>query len=643
MTDGTTDLDSNPPPPSRTTFGLPAIVFSAATGVGSLVLLMASLDWIGAADAPGGGPGAAWWLVVGALVATSFAAGLSLWAAFRRVRELEAALARCADAAARMPTDPGMRLPIDVVADLQPMVRSLNHVAELRQTAGTMIAERDAHLDGLRSLGGLAYWQQGPDLRYERIERAAGPGQERYAGLLGTRRWDEARPVDASSWDEHRARLQRCETFDRLLSIRRDADGTYWVLEESGAPRYGTDGLMLGYHGVMRIADATLAHRDRERLALAALRASSEATLLVEADPARNHWRAFWANVAARALFERSESEIGQCEAEELLKGTAPAVLDRLALALAESRPMRGEGVAVDRYGHAHPVALRLEPLRGSGSVHPRAALVLDRMVPQLTSLRERIERLDQLRRGEGRRHEEMRAAASELESFSYTVSHDLRAPLRVVDGFARILLEDYGPTLEAPARDHMNRILSATARMNAMIEALLRLSRLSAQPLLVEPVDLSRLAQQVIDDLRSQDPGRAVNMVIAPGLTTRGDRALLRVVLENLIGNAWKFSARKQVAEIGFSAYPDGAGRTAYCVSDNGAGFDMRFSDRLFGVFQRLHSTSEYPGTGIGLATVQRVVRRHRGHVWAESEPGAGSRFWFTLWDEAESGANTE
>jgi signal transduction histidine kinase len=221
--------------------------------------------------------------------------------------------------------------------------------------------------------------------------------------------------------------------------------------------------------------------------------------------------------------------------------------------------------------------------------------------------------------------------AATAHESFGYTVSHDLRAPIRVVEGFARILKEDYGHQLDRIGNDHVDRVLGAAARMNNMIDALLALSQLSSRPLSCQPVDLSQLAGYVVADLRRQSPEREIAVDIERGLQTRGDPTLLRIVLENLLGNAWKYTAKRRVAQIRFER-GQRDGRPCFSVRDNGAGFDMRFADRLFGVFQRLHSASDFAGTGVGLASVRRIVDRHGGEVWAESVVDRGSSFHFTL-----------
>jgi signal transduction histidine kinase len=220
---------------------------------------------------------------------------------------------------------------------------------------------------------------------------------------------------------------------------------------------------------------------------------------------------------------------------------------------------------------------------------------------------------------------------ASEQVAFAYTISHDLRAPLRVIEGFGKILREDYGPQLDRVGNDHVDRIMGAASRMHGMIDALLSLSQLSVRPLARQAVDLSQMAGSILEDLCRGEPGRAVSLHVAPELIVEGDPALLRIALENLLGNAWKYSANCECAQIRFEMRQE-PGRRVFVVSDQGAGFDMRFADRLFGAFQRLHSASEFPGTGVGLASVRRIVRRHGGEVWAEGAVGLGARFYFTL-----------
>ncbi|HEY6321528.1 MAG TPA: CHASE3 domain-containing protein [Thermoanaerobaculia bacterium] len=226
-------------------------------------------------------------------------------------------------------------------------------------------------------------------------------------------------------------------------------------------------------------------------------------------------------------------------------------------------------------------------------------------------------------------------AANAELESFSYSVSHDLRAPLRAIDGFSHALLEDAGERLTRDDQALLARVRAAAQRMAQLIDDLLRLARISRLPLVVREVDLSALAEAIAGELRARDPDRPARCEIEPGVHARGDERLLRIVLENLLGNAWKFTRHQPEPRIAFGS-ENGGPEGVYFVRDNGAGFDMAFADKLFGPFQRLHSEREFEGTGIGLATVARVVHIHGGQIWAESELGRGAVFRFTLGGDA-------
>jgi PAS domain S-box-containing protein len=225
----------------------------------------------------------------------------------------------------------------------------------------------------------------------------------------------------------------------------------------------------------------------------------------------------------------------------------------------------------------------------------------------------------------------ELEDANRELESFAYSVSHDLRQPLRALDGFSQILLDDYGTRLDDEGRSLLERIRAADVRMTALIDGLLELSRLNRGELSRERLDLSEMAHHAAERLAEAEPGRSVDLAIADGLVAHADRRLVRALLANLLGNAWKFTAKHETAHIEVGA-DDVDGERAFYVRDDGAGFDMAYADALFGAFQRLHSTGEFDGLGIGLATVQRIVRRHGGRVWAEGEVEKGATFHFTL-----------
>ncbi len=228
-------------------------------------------------------------------------------------------------------------------------------------------------------------------------------------------------------------------------------------------------------------------------------------------------------------------------------------------------------------------------------------------------------------------RTKELQASIRELESFSYSVSHDLRSPLRGINGFSSLLLQDYGERLDEQGREYLRRICSATLRMSELIDGMIDLAQLTREPIHLTEINLSRVAELVAKELHSAEPDRKVAFTASPDVRVRGDERLLRVVLHNLLSNAWKFTARKEVAHVEFGVRQTG-NSTVYFVSDDGAGFDMRYADKLFGAFQRLHGVKDFAGTGIGLATVHRIVQRHGGLVWAEGEIDKGATFFFTL-----------
>jgi light-regulated signal transduction histidine kinase (bacteriophytochrome) len=248
------------------------------------------------------------------------------------------------------------------------------------------------------------------------------------------------------------------------------------------------------------------------------------------------------------------------------------------------------------------------------------------RAVEEIQRLNAQLEERVRLRTGQ------LEEANREMEAFCYSVSHDLRAPLRALDGFARILLEDAGHILDDADKDKLGRIIAASGRMACLMDDLLKLSRIGRVRMRLADADLGAIAAEIIGRLRRGEPDRGVAVRIMDGLGARADIGLMRIALESLIGNAWKYTAKNELAEIEFGKREEN-GRTVYFVRDNGAGFDMRYAAKLFSAFQRVHSPSEFEGNGIGLAIAQRIVHRHGGRIWAEAEPGAGATFSFTLW----------
>lgn len=225
----------------------------------------------------------------------------------------------------------------------------------------------------------------------------------------------------------------------------------------------------------------------------------------------------------------------------------------------------------------------------------------------------------------------ELAVINKELEAFSYSVSHDLRSPLTGIDGFSQLLLNEYADKLDEQGKGYLQRVRSAVQRMGQLIDDILSLSRIRRSEMVFKAVDLSSLAETIAEELKNNQPERQVEFIIAKNLIVNGDTRLFRVMLENLLGNAWKFTGNKPSARIEFGVKQEGD-KPVFFIRDNGAGFDMTYSERIFDAFQRLHGTSEFPGTGIGLATVQRIVQRHGGQIWAEGEVEKGATFYFTL-----------
>lgn len=340
--------------------------------------------------------------------------------------------------------------------------------------------------------------------------------------------------------------------------------------------------------------------------------------------------RMLLANVQAHRLFGYSPGTLVGQSVDVLLPEALRAVhAGHRAGYMASPRP-RPMGAGLDliglrRDGSEFAVEISLSPIHTG--THPLVMAAIRDI-----SDRKRAEaQIKGLNEDLARRVAELAAVNRELETFSYSVSHDLRAPLRALDGFSQALVEDLGDALPPEAHDHVRRIRAAAVRMGRLIDDLLALAGVTRREMHRETVDLTALARTVTERLRRAESERAVDVVIAEGLRASGDSHLLQVALQNLLGNAWKFTGKQGYARIELGASPEGS-ETVFHVRDNGVGFDMAYADKLFGAFQRLHAAQEFAGTGIGLATVQRVVLRHGGRIWAHAEPDVGATFYFTL-----------
>jgi PAS domain S-box-containing protein len=319
------------------------------------------------------------------------------------------------------------------------------------------------------------------------------------------------------------------------------------------------------------------------------------------------------------------EQVIGNVDADVLAPRVAQVLVpnDRQVVAQQVARELE-EAVPTEDGVHTY-ISLKVPLLDAAGVVYGLCSVATD-----ITERKRADEALQEAKKA-------AEEANRELEAFSYSVAHDLRAPLRGIDGFSQALIEDYSDKLDDEGRHYLGRVRESAQHMAELIEGLLGLARLSRSEMQWEAVDLSNLARASIERLRASDPDRSVECVIEDGLVQEGDARLLAAVLENLLANAWKFTRQESNPRIEFGRVDDAGG--PFVVRDNGAGFDMDYASKLFGVFQRLHAASEFEGTGIGLATVQRIVRRHGGRIWAEGEVGQGATFYFTL-QEAKEGS---
>lgn len=301
----------------------------------------------------------------------------------------------------------------------------------------------------------------------------------------------------------------------------------------------------------------------------------------------------------------------------------------------------QGQSVTVDDFALLRKDGTPIWTRISAGPLHDEAGTYIGSlaMVADISHRRAAEEQMRQLNADLERRIAERTAQLEfsnrELESFAYSVAHDLRAPLRSISNFTVALTEDCADKLDATGLDYLQRIRAASKRMAELIDGILALSRVNRTEFVETDVNLSALAHTIAEQLQRWRPERTLRFHIQDGLVDRGDSQLLRLVLENLLGNAWKFTRECPVAEISFGTLPaEGSQRRVYFVQDNGAGFDMEYQQKLFGVFQRLHTQQEFEGTGVGLATVQRIVRRHGGRIWGEGRVGQGATFYFTLHD---------
>jgi PAS domain S-box-containing protein len=338
----------------------------------------------------------------------------------------------------------------------------------------------------------------------------------------------------------------------------------------------------------------------------------------------------FWNSGSEQMYGWSSEEAVGKI-AHSLLHTEFPRPLEEIKARLFAYGHWEGELIHTRRDGERILVASHWV-LHKNEDDEPKAILEINNDITERKQAEEEVRRLnEELEQRVAERTAQLQAANKELEAFSYSVSHDLRAPLRHINGFSQALLEDYTDKLDEVGKSYLQEVRGASQEMAQLIDDVLQLARVTRSEMRREVVNLSELAQSVLAELQKRDAARALAVNVEEGLSARGDKRLLRIVLDNLLGNAWKFTSKQERPEIAFG-HEQKNGETVYFVRDNGAGFDMVFADKLFGAFQRLHSAGEFEGTGVGLATVQRIVNRHGGRVWGEGAVGEGATFYFTL-----------
>ncbi|HEX8844894.1 MAG TPA: PAS domain S-box protein [Pyrinomonadaceae bacterium] len=340
----------------------------------------------------------------------------------------------------------------------------------------------------------------------------------------------------------------------------------------------------------------------------------------------------FW-NRGSEEMYGWKQEEALEKTTHSLFKTEFPRPLEEIKARLFAHGHWEGEIVHTRRDGERIVVASHWV-LHRDEQGKPKAILEVNNDITERRRAEEEVRRLnEELEQRVADRTRQLQAANKELEAFSYSVSHDLRAPLRHINGFSQALLEDYADKLDDEGKSYLQEVRGASQEMAQLIDDVLQLARVTRSEMRREVVNLSHLADEIMAELQKREPTRAVTVQIEEGLSTRGDKRLLRIILSNLLGNAWKFTSKREQPEITFG-HEQKDGETIFFVRDNGAGFDMAYADKLFSAFQRLHTVDEFEGTGIGLATVQRIVNRHGGRVWAEGVSDQGATFYFTLPD---------
>ncbi|MDP3356232.1 MAG: PAS domain S-box protein [Polaromonas sp.] len=543
------------------------------------------------------------------------------------------------------------RGPIRVHMRKVPLKDSSGAVTHILITAEDITARLEAEANLLhsqnlfRSLTELSsdwYWETDEQFRFTVLSGGESEEARRRIGeFIGKTRWEiDASPGNKVLWEKHRKVLESHETFRDFEYERVDHDGTVGVLSISGEAFFDVSGKFSGYRGVG--SDITsrkqteLALRASETRFRAVVAALAEGVVLRDAEG-----RIVDCNASAERIFGKTLAQMqGQTviapEWEMLREDGSPMPeVERPSVAARRTgRPQSNEVICYRKPDGSFLWALaNVQPLFDGSASTPSGFVTTITDISNRKRAEIEVVRLNvDLENRVSRRTAQLEAANKELEAFSYSVAHDLRSPLSTIDGYCALLQKAVPPESGERVIHYLTRIRGGVRRMGELTDGLLSLAKLSRTSLSWDTVDLSAEAARVITQCAENDNSREFRITIEPGMFVRGDPSLLRQVLENLIANAWKFSSKKEQAEIVVGRRADPDQQPVYFVKDNGAGFDMAYADKLFGTFQRLHSPDEFAGSGIGLATVKRIITRHGGRIWADSRLGEGSTFHFTL-----------
>ncbi len=504
-----------------------------------------------------------------------------------------------------------------------------------RKTAELALGESEARFRDFARASADWFWETDTEHRFtwfsDALERVLGLSP---TSLIGKRREEVAAEApSAPGWKDLQETLGRHEPFrDFRYPIAAPA-GPCW-LSVSGVPVFAANGTFLGYRGVAsditrEVSAVRSAEAARRRLQLVMDRMPIGCVLRDG-----NLRYTYWNPAAERIFGHRAEDVIGKTPYEVTVPPEARAQVEAVMREVQNGRDTRNRNLNRTKDGRLIVCEWHNSPLYDeSGALIAHLAMVLD-VTDQVRNEQSLRDLTANLERRVVERTSDLERAMRELEAFSYSVSHDLRAPLRAISGFARMLLEDEAARLSEEGRRHLGRVERNAVRMGELIDDLLALARVNRADVRRRPVDIAALAAAIAKDLQAAHPGTTVEIGAMPGADC--DATLLRQALVNLLDNAFKFSSRSDAPRIE-TGWSDS--EQAYYVRDNGVGFDMQFADQLFGTFQRLHDGAQFEGTGIGLAIVKRVLDRHGGRAWATSAPGAGATFYFQLGGEPARG----